>query len=240
MTEYDYSPAAYERYIATQSRVSNWVSNTTQQSHQYSNPFVLSPSQATRSPDQLYPSSSSSSYIRPAPTRSKTLPHRDAPYQPTGPPPSSRPSRSRSHSYSDTKSSKYRSRSQPHSRSSSQHRPHHTSYQITYPSPPPPPLPYRHQQPIRTNSVPVNYRTYQSGGPIYLPTPRAGHSYYIVPPGGAGVKVEYGGYHSEVKSKPQPLFKRLLSFMAPSIGSSKGSSNGANTRGKKSTRRSSY
>ncbi|KAH7907303.1 hypothetical protein BJ138DRAFT_1070454 [Hygrophoropsis aurantiaca] len=238
MTEYDYSPAAYERYLATQTRVSNWVSRTTEQAHQYSNPFVLSPAQAARTPDQLYPVSPSSD-SRPIPTRSKTLPHRDAPYYSTTPSPSSRPSRSRSHSYSDTKPSKHRSRPQPHSRAPSQHRSHHTTYQITYPSPTPQ---YRHPQSSRAHTGPVTYRTHQTGssGPIYLPTPRTGHSYYVVPPGGAGVKVEYGDYH-QVKSKPQPLLKRLFSFMSPSNGSSRGSSKGSTaTLRKDSPRRSSY
>jgi len=41
MTEYDYSPDAYERYLATQQRIARWVENTNQ--YPKSNPFVLSP-----------------------------------------------------------------------------------------------------------------------------------------------------------------------------------------------------
>lgn len=42
MTEYDYSPAAHERYMRTQDRVSNWVSHSKAHESQYSNPFVPS------------------------------------------------------------------------------------------------------------------------------------------------------------------------------------------------------
>lgn len=42
MTEYDYSPAAYERYINTQSRVSNWVSSQSDHTQSYGNPFMPS------------------------------------------------------------------------------------------------------------------------------------------------------------------------------------------------------
>ena len=42
MTEYDYSPAAHERYMRTQDRVSNWVSHSKAHESQYSNPFAAS------------------------------------------------------------------------------------------------------------------------------------------------------------------------------------------------------
>ncbi|KAF9009416.1 hypothetical protein BDQ17DRAFT_1322987 [Cyathus striatus] len=38
MTEYDYSPEAYERYLATQNRIARWVDNTLQ--HNPRNPFT--------------------------------------------------------------------------------------------------------------------------------------------------------------------------------------------------------
>ncbi|PPQ87024.1 hypothetical protein CVT25_000001 [Psilocybe cyanescens] len=37
MTEYDYSPEAYERYLATQNRIANWVDNTEQHRPQFEN-----------------------------------------------------------------------------------------------------------------------------------------------------------------------------------------------------------
>ena len=42
MTEYDYSPAAYEKYINTQLRVSNWVSSQSDHTQNYGNPFMPS------------------------------------------------------------------------------------------------------------------------------------------------------------------------------------------------------
>ncbi|KIM76072.1 hypothetical protein PILCRDRAFT_13099 [Piloderma croceum F 1598] len=51
MTEYDYSPAAYDRYMRNQNRVSNWVSHTKAHSRQYSNPFVPSAAGSVRADD---------------------------------------------------------------------------------------------------------------------------------------------------------------------------------------------
>ncbi|KAI9571644.1 hypothetical protein HD554DRAFT_1800783 [Boletus coccyginus] len=48
-SEYDYSPAAYDRYIFRQTRVSSWVDDTNQQAHAYSNPFIPSPTLRDRS-----------------------------------------------------------------------------------------------------------------------------------------------------------------------------------------------
>ncbi|KAI6033266.1 hypothetical protein F5J12DRAFT_205364 [Pisolithus orientalis] len=46
MTEYDFSPAAYERYVAQQTRVSSWVRDTNK--HKWSNPYILSPTPRDR------------------------------------------------------------------------------------------------------------------------------------------------------------------------------------------------
>ncbi|THU76603.1 hypothetical protein K435DRAFT_878990 [Dendrothele bispora CBS 962.96] len=39
MTEYDYSPDAYERYMENRSRVARWVDNTDAHSHEFRSPF---------------------------------------------------------------------------------------------------------------------------------------------------------------------------------------------------------
>ncbi|KAF9241804.1 hypothetical protein BU15DRAFT_73149 [Melanogaster broomeanus] len=134
MTEYDYSPAAYERYMAQQTRVSNWISDTYKQSRSYSNPFVLSPTLRDRS----FYDESDNHTTRPPPPRPNALDqdHR-SPEQP-----SSRPSRSRSKSYTANqpypdhdreRPSPSRHRSHSQSRSSSTQR----SVQVIYqPSPP--------------------------------------------------------------------------------------------------------
>ncbi|KAF9450703.1 hypothetical protein P691DRAFT_440391 [Macrolepiota fuliginosa MF-IS2] len=59
MTEYNYSPDAYERYLATQQRIARWVDNTNQ--HRPSNPFVLSPTSESQSMRDLPPPTSSAS-----------------------------------------------------------------------------------------------------------------------------------------------------------------------------------
>ncbi|EPQ51718.1 hypothetical protein GLOTRDRAFT_122953 [Gloeophyllum trabeum ATCC 11539] len=46
MTEYDYSPEAYQRAMATHNRVSNWVVSQTYSRPQYNNPFQLTRSEA--------------------------------------------------------------------------------------------------------------------------------------------------------------------------------------------------
>lgn len=191
MTEYDYSPAAYERYMAQQTRVSNWVSDTLQQSHSYSNPFVLSPTLRDRS----FYDESDNRTVRPPPSRSKALDHRSSDS-------SSRPSRSRSKSYSgnqpypdrgrELRPSPSRQRSQSQSRSSSTQRsvqviyqpsPQHRSQSHAYPQPhvsPPTPA-------TRMYTAPPGRATYQyptghghtASRPAYVTQPAQGQSYQI-------------------------------------------------------------
>ncbi|KAG1889948.1 hypothetical protein F4604DRAFT_640516 [Suillus subluteus] len=93
MTEYDYSPEAWEHHVAQQARVSNWVSQTTAQAHCYSNPFVMSPTMRDRS----FYDEPGGRRQRPSPSRSKTFnvppARQEEPYRHTS-------SRSRSGSYS--------------------------------------------------------------------------------------------------------------------------------------------
>ncbi|KAH0589836.1 hypothetical protein H2248_000031 [Termitomyces sp. 'cryptogamus'] len=46
MTEYDYSPEAYERYLATQQRISRWVATTEGYRNEYGNALTVPPSEA--------------------------------------------------------------------------------------------------------------------------------------------------------------------------------------------------
>ncbi|KAK7453466.1 hypothetical protein VKT23_011739 [Stygiomarasmius scandens] len=41
MTEYDYSPEAYQRYMDTQNRIARWVDNTNAHAHEFRHPFGL-------------------------------------------------------------------------------------------------------------------------------------------------------------------------------------------------------
>lgn len=58
MTEYDYSPEAYERYLATQNRVSNWVNEQTAYSRQYKSAVVPRSVSTPPVKDDYRPSSS--------------------------------------------------------------------------------------------------------------------------------------------------------------------------------------
>lgn len=124
MTEYDYSPAAYERYLAQQARVSNWVDDTVQQSHAFANPFVLSPTHRDRS-----------FYDEPDPG---SLPHHYQ-HHPDQWSSSSRPSRERSRSYADhnhyDRAPHSRHRTQSYSRPAAAQRDVYPSQSYMYPQP---------------------------------------------------------------------------------------------------------
>ncbi|KAJ3494665.1 hypothetical protein NLJ89_g10758 [Agrocybe chaxingu] len=60
MTEYDYSPEAYQRYLATQTRIANWVDKTEQHRPQFQHAVPSGP--IADAP--LQPSSSSHSRQR--------------------------------------------------------------------------------------------------------------------------------------------------------------------------------
>lgn len=204
MTEYDYSPEAYEKYVRTQERISNWVSQTKAHERQYANPFVPSEAGGDRSstpPPKPHRSRSSGSTTTvtvrpkainpPPPQRSKTL---DSRHERSGASPttsgSSRPSRSRSFTNTspDSRSSKPRSRSHTHSHSQSYSQPQPLP-QRSYTHPPMP-----MQPPPRSNSTPpVQYKTYdmpgRRGGPVQIPPPRNGETYVIIPPSGRRVEL---------------------------------------------------
>ncbi|KAG1751285.1 uncharacterized protein EDB91DRAFT_597781 [Suillus paluster] len=198
MTEYDYSPAAWEHYVAQQARVSNWVSQTSNQAHAYSNPFLLSPTLRDRS----FYDEQDRRRQRPVPTRSKSrnLPpaRQEEPYRHI----SSRPShpRSRSHPQSvDVWSYPHSSRTTlhtaSHSRNSSPHKPSSRSHtaQVIYPPTTAPthqhhraqpyPYPQKQSQPVRQHTSPVYHYPGQSHEShqrtVYLPPPRPGQSYHI-------------------------------------------------------------
>lgn len=57
MTEYDYSPEAYDRYLATQNRIANWVDKTEQHRAEFQS-ATTGPSDLTRSGPTLYSNNS--------------------------------------------------------------------------------------------------------------------------------------------------------------------------------------
>lgn len=192
MTEYDYSPAAYERYMAQQSRVSNWVRETNK--HPLANPYLLSPTPRDRT---FYDSSDDDTIVFPrtgGPLRSKTLRSQEG-YDSTSS--SSRPSRSRTrlptyadhprqpeHRGRELRQSSTRHRSQSHSRSPSSRQtlqgayPQRTAQSYSYSQHHVPPAshgryrtpgPAIYQYPAAHGSTPAR--------PVYT-APPPGHLYY--------------------------------------------------------------
>ncbi|KAI6021548.1 hypothetical protein BKA83DRAFT_677823 [Pisolithus microcarpus] len=237
MTEYDFSPAAYERYIAQQHRVSNWVHDTNK--HKWSNPYVLSPTPRDRTfynnPDGedtvIVPRSK-------GPIRSRTL----RSYESTSS--SSRPSHSytRLPTYPDPPRQQDRRERElrqppPRHRSQSQSRPPppQQTFQTAYPQRTAHPHSYpQYQGPsgsrTRHYGTPGPYSYQYPTGPATTPqrpvytAPPPGHiyypQYYVVPGGGPKAEYKRGPpIHSPIPTKPpqssQPLFKRLFGFMTP-------------------------
>ncbi|KIK37408.1 hypothetical protein CY34DRAFT_460698 [Suillus luteus UH-Slu-Lm8-n1] len=231
MTEYDYSPAAWEHYAAQQARVSNWVSQTTAQAHSYSNPFTMSPTMRDRS----FYDEPGGRWQRPAPSRSKTYSvppvRQEDPYNRH----TSSRSRSGSHSqplemWSYPHSSRTTLQTTSRSRSSARKPPSRShTVQVIYPPPAAPthqhqrsqpyPYPQKQSQPVRQQTSPAYYYPEQSHGShqrtMYHPPPRPGHSYHAPTTNG---RLEYQyQYGPPAQKKPQPLFKRLLGFMSPAF-----------------------
>ncbi|OJA16299.1 hypothetical protein AZE42_03375 [Rhizopogon vesiculosus] len=248
MTEYDYSPAAWEHYVAQQARVAGWVSQTTAQAHAYSDPLTPSPSLRDRS----FYDEPDGKPQRPSPSRSNTFMRQEEHHRHMSSRPTYDRSRSRSLSIENRSSSSSANprsaRSISHTtRTSSNKKLPSRSYtvEVIYPPPAPPPhQPHRHtqphsyqkrSQPIRQHTSPAYYYPGQSHGshqrPVYLPPPRPGQT-YLVPHG----HLEYH-YGTPAPKKPQPLFKRLLGFMSPGSGSG---SRGPEKLHRGSRRRTSY
>lgn len=173
MTEYDYSPEAYDRYMATQTRISNWVDNVSQ-SMQTSSQFSQGPpsdphrhrSRPSYSQQPSYSQHSRSNSASRSNSRDPHYYHRE-------------PTRQRSHSHSS---------SRPHgSRSYTYSQPLHSrtyAYAMNHPQPPlpvpvPPPIPVPHPVPRRSRTLPpqphnVVYHTYDQ-------QPRGAASYVMIP-----------------------------------------------------------
>ncbi|EED84577.1 predicted protein [Postia placenta Mad-698-R] len=216
MTEYDFSPEAYEKYMATQTRVSNWVSDQVSRGPRYADPHV-----PPSNPPSVVPST------RSRPARSKTQPQLQPLHIPesrspprTSPPKSSSGSR-RSHTsppppLPQPQKARYvspsrddrprpapaRSRTLPMAHA--QHPAHEASASRPHHAAPPPPQPIPYPPPITFPPAPMPnlppappghsavYRAYPydgSGRQIVLPPPRPGQTYVIVPPHRGAVQV---------------------------------------------------
>lgn len=202
MTEYDYSPAAYERYMAQQSRVSNWVRETNK--HAWTNPYMLSPTPRDRT---FYDSSDDETVVFPRqePLRPKTLRSQEG-YDSTSS--SSRPSRSRTrlHTYADHPRQPEqrgrqasRHRSQSHSRSPSSRQtlqgayPQRAAQSYSYPQ----------------HHVPTGHHYRTPGAAIYkYPTPHGStppRPVYTAPPPG---HVYYPSHANQPRNSSRDQFHR--------------------------------
>lgn len=201
MTEYDFSPEAYERHMATQTRISNWVNAV---------------SQSTQKPTESSPHHSSDYHQH----RSRPLYSQQHTYSQTH-------SRSNSASRSHTREPHHYNRepARPRSHSHSSSRPQTSraytsqpiysraySYALNQPPPvpvmAPPPLPYPHPVPRRSRTLPLP----QPHNVVYHHTydaPRGGPAYVIVPPVPGGVPPQIG-MRSAVRIPHSFLFFRMV------------------------------
>ncbi|GJE85420.1 hypothetical protein PsYK624_014990 [Phanerochaete sordida] len=219
MTEYDWSPEAWERHLESQQRVNNWVVDQTaripQQQWTKHSAGSVAPSYTTHS------SHHSSSHSR----------HRSRSSSMTASTPTkARPGMDHQRSVTEPMHEAYaRSRRSSQSRQSSQ--PPSRSYK---------PATYVSQYP-QTSSRGGYYRDasghrYQaydydaSTGQIVLPPPRAGEQYIITPPANRPLVVVNNDPYTTVRhssrssshtssSKNQPLLKRLFSGLSPTRSS---------------------
>lgn len=201
MTEYDYSPEAFEKYLATQSRIARWVDKTNQ--HQPRNPFTAA---TPTVPDVPLPGDDYRSRAHGPPPSTQTR-HRSASHSAS----TTRPSHSRHHtspgprddyhSSSTSRHSSHHDRDRDrhhHHRSSSRHdrdrgyrssptspvtspTRSHPAYVIPQPQSQPQYSP-RHQ-PVRSQTSPGVVYPHPKN-PIVIPYGAGG--YVVVPPGGSG------------------------------------------------------
>ncbi|EKM57743.1 uncharacterized protein PHACADRAFT_182195 [Phanerochaete carnosa HHB-10118-sp] len=220
MTEYDWSPEAWERHLENQQRVSNWVTDQSARLPKQQRASSVAPSYPTQSSHQsssrhnrrsssTSPTSSTPTKARPARPehkRSYTEPVHEA-YR------SSRPSRSRQISPQPV----YQSKASPTAYASQTYIPHTTPYVVSHD---------KHGGGYR-------YQTYSydaTSGHLVLPPPRSGEQYIIMPSADRKLVVvnndPYTVVHQDSRSsshssssKNQPLLKRLFTSLSPSRSS---------------------
>lgn len=167
MTEYDYSPEGYSKYMETQNRVSNWVSEQNTRMTRYTNPYTQARSISTPPTDyaprsssrhrdgdpRSHQRSSSSSHApRPEPKRSLTTPAEAIPRS--------------LHTHVPTQPATYYQHPAP----------------VSYVAP-------TSQMPKGYNTSYREYRYEPNSGEIVIPRPRAGETYVIIPPAGRRLEV---------------------------------------------------
>jgi len=232
MTEYDYSPAAYERFMESQSRVGRWVDNATDHAREFANPFLPSHSDPAEKSD--FYTSSSSSHRR---SKSSSVQHHSTPRSLAVPDQQrdldhySHRSSHREHHHRPANTRSSSSSSGTSSSTTYTARPHN-SRSYTMPQHPPA---HGVQAPLQ----PVRSRTLPHGHQYELPPMRPGQTYVIIPPHGKPVNVVSTdgshvinqSYHTSSPTKEQPLIKRLFGLGSQSGGSSRTGSHSSRVTG---------
>ncbi|KAI0287373.1 hypothetical protein BC826DRAFT_1044925 [Russula brevipes] len=179
MTEYDYSPEAYDRYMATRTRISNWVDDVSHHSKE-------TPSQFSS------PTSSDHHRYGPPPAYPQQHPHSRTHSRSNS---SSRPHSHEQYFY-NRESSRPRSRSQTNARPQASRsyttQPMHSRTYSYAMNQPPPPVPMLMQQPPLRYPYPAPRRSQTLPHPhnVMYQSPHGGSGYVIVPPAVAGAPAQ--------------------------------------------------
>ncbi|PCH35151.1 hypothetical protein WOLCODRAFT_139769 [Wolfiporia cocos MD-104 SS10] len=222
MTEYDFSPEAYEKHLATQTRVMNWVSDQASHAPHYKDPIRVPHSPRRVPPPPLErlripepePARSSplrSSPLRSSPPKSATQRPPPAPQPIAVPPPGPAPSPSVVRRATGAVPSAVANPPRPRPLASrSRTLPHAHALPVPVPVPATPVAPHPHALPAAPPGHAAVYRQYQYDPmrkEIILPPPRRGETYVIVPPHRGPIEVipGDGGYlHSRAHSHSHP------------------------------------
>jgi len=206
MTEYDYSPEAYERYMGTQRRIAHWVDDTHQQP--LSNPFVPSTRGSVAGHGSVHNGGESVARSGRTTRRSASIshPHSQAHSRHGFVAPSSRrPDMERTYSAPHTRSTR---RSHPPSiQAPSSRQSRSSSYDYSSGTSESHTVPYTTIHPDPYNPTYIPQSTAQ---PIVVPLDGGRSGYMIVPPRGRHLEVVTPRYVSPEPQPPKPFFRRLL------------------------------
>lgn len=198
MTEVDYSPEAYNRYMATRARVGNWAAETSSYAAQYTHPFESHQPRTTPGAFGPVPE------VRPSDSISLYDPSERARAE-------RERSRSRGREMGGERPSHPRARSIPN------------AHNRVHPGPPPPTpalpfyvSPQSQQHPDRSRAPPSSayttidlskFTSYAEGSEFRLPSLRAGETYMLIPPKGMRVEVIVRPF--------LPALSRLFAYVNP-------------------------
>lgn len=262
MTEYDYSPEAFERHMQTQARIARWVDDTQSHKEEFRNPFQYVPPTpqlgdtplAPLSP-QNYTRARSKSLHRPRASRSQTTPQPI--YYPMPPPPPQSmplqpipilapmpiPTQQQQH----VRPHQLSTRSQTYALAGSYYpqQPHATM--------PPHPIIFQPQPHPQQYNYNINANQHRSNSVPVIPMnpiPNAQYQYHHLPGSNSPIPVSVNSdgrqmqmqmvpyQHPHQHQKQPPLLQRLLSSLTGSNKNQNGRGNGNGKKKRKARRRS--